>query len=97
MSSRTATAGIGTDVTFFRVAVVMSAVHVKPGRASGTGSSRITTTLKFVACVPAEAAVAWIWLLQISLTCPFDDFLWCVSLERVRYLTLSVCDSDVVS
>ena len=29
----------------------MSAVQVKPGRTSGTGSSSITTTLKFVACV----------------------------------------------
>ena len=31
-SSRTATAGIGTDTTSLRVAVVMSAVQVKPGR-----------------------------------------------------------------
>ncbi len=33
-----------------RTAVVMSAVHVKPGRTSGTCSSSVTTTLKFVAC-----------------------------------------------
>ena len=38
--------------TFLRVAVVMSAVHVNPGRTSGTSSSSTTTTLKLVACVP---------------------------------------------
>ena len=56
MSSRTATDGIGTDVTSFRVAVVMSAVHVKPGRTSGTASSSTTTTLNVVACVPVVPA-----------------------------------------
>ena len=46
---------------YLRVAVVMSAVHVKPGRTSGTGSSSTTTTLKFVAWVPADAAVV-VWM-----------------------------------
>ena len=48
-SSRTATAAIGTAVTFGRVAVVMSAVQVKPGRTSGMSPSITTTTLKLVA------------------------------------------------
>jgi hypothetical protein len=34
----------------------MSAVAVKPGRTSGTGSSSTTTTLKFVACVAVAPA-----------------------------------------
>ena len=72
-SSRTATAGIGTAVTSFRVAVVTSAVQVKPGRTLGTGSSSITTTLKLVACVPAVCVAAWIGLLPISVTCPLND------------------------
>ena len=41
---------IGTATTFLRVAVVMSAVQVNPGRTSGTSSSSVITTLKFVAC-----------------------------------------------
>ena len=62
----------------FRVAVVMSAVHVKPGRTSGIGSSSITTTLKLVACVVWDGAAdvpvpaGWIGLLPISVTCPLN-------------------------
>jgi hypothetical protein len=47
-------AWIGTASTLRRVAVVISAVQVNPGRTSGTSSDSVTTTLKFVACgVPA--------------------------------------------
>ena len=49
-SSRTVVAWIGIATTPLRVAVVMSAVHVNPGRTSGISSSSVTTTLKFVAC-----------------------------------------------
>ena len=56
--SRTVVAWIGTEIAFWRVAVVMTAVHVKPGLTSGTDSSRVTTTLKFVARVVAAAPVA---------------------------------------
>ena len=48
--SRTVSAWMGTDTTFFRVAVVISAVQVKPGRTSGTSSSIVMTTLNVVAC-----------------------------------------------
>ena len=34
--------------------------------------SKVTTTLKFVACVPAAAAVVWIGLLPISVTLPVN-------------------------
>ena len=50
-----------------RVAVVMSAVHVKPGRTSGILAVDRHATLKLVACV-AAAPVAWIGLLPISVT-----------------------------
>ena len=56
-----------------RVAVVISAVHVKPGLMPGISSSSVTTTLKFVACavlgMPRVAAF-WIGLLPISVTRP---------------------------
>ena len=54
-SSRTVSDWIGTDNACLRVAVVISAVHVKPGRTSGIWPSMVTTTLKFVAVrvVPA--------------------------------------------
>jgi len=81
-SSRTATAGIGTAVTFFRFAVVMSAVQVKPGRTSGMLSSITTTTLKLVACLePAFAPVAWIGLFPISVTCPANVLSGSASIE----------------
>ena len=58
-------------MTPLRVAVVISAVQVKPGRTSGRSSSRTTTTLKFVACRELAAApVACIGLLPISVTRP---------------------------
>ena len=58
-------------MTLVLVAVVMSAVQVKPGRTSGIGSSSMTTTLKLVAWFAAVLpAAAWMGLLPISLTCP---------------------------
>ena len=48
--SRTVSAWIGTETTFLRVAVVISAVQVKPGRTFGTSSSSVMTTLNVVAC-----------------------------------------------
>ncbi len=66
-SSRTATAGIGTATTSLRVAVVMSAVQVKPGRTSGIGLvEHHDLTLKLVACVAVAPVAAWIGLLPIS-------------------------------
>ena len=56
-SSRTVVAWIGTAIALSRTAVVISAVHVKPGRTSGISLSSVTTTLKFVACVDACAPV----------------------------------------
>jgi hypothetical protein len=71
--SRTVVAWIGTDTTLLRVAVVISAVQVNPGRTSGISSSTVTLTLKFVACVAAVGApVAWIGLLPISVTLPVN-------------------------
>ena len=62
---------MGTATTSLRVAVVISAVHVKPGRTSAISVSSVTTTLKLVACdddvVPLAA---WIGLLPISVTLP---------------------------
>ena len=64
---------MGTAVTLLFLDVVMSAVHVNPGRTSGTSSSSVTLTLKFVAC-RAEPAwpAAWIGLLPISVTCALN-------------------------
>jgi len=45
--SRTVNAWMGTATTSVREAVVISAVHVNPGRTSGTGSSMVTTTLSW--------------------------------------------------
>ena len=68
-----------------RVAVVISAVQVKPGRTSGTSSSSTTTTLKLVACVPVAAGVVvvdvWIGQLPISVTCPLNDLSGIASIE----------------
>ena len=69
ISSRTVVAWIGTATTLSRTAVVISAVHVKPGRTSGISLSSVTTTLKLVACVDA-CPVPWIGLLPISVTLP---------------------------
>ena len=50
---------MGTATTPARVAVVMAAVQVKPGRTSGIWPSIVTVTLKFVAVRAVElAAVA---------------------------------------
>ena len=64
---------MGTATTSFRVAVVISDVHVKPGRTSGISESIVTTTLKLVAW-RAAAPVAWIGLLPISVTFPVKVF-----------------------
>ena len=48
-NSRTVSAWMGTATTWPRVAVVISAVQVNPGRTSGICSSMVTVTLKFVA------------------------------------------------
>ena len=48
-TSRTVVAWMGTATTSFRVAVVISDVHVNPGRTSGISLSSVTTTLKLVA------------------------------------------------
>ena len=54
-----------------RVAVVISAVQVKPGRTSGTSSSSVMTTLNVVAWRwPVPCVAAWIGLLPISVTRP---------------------------
>ena len=50
------------------VAVVISAVQVKPGRTSGIWPSIVTVTLKFVAVRVVPAPAAWIGLLPISVT-----------------------------
>ena len=59
---------MGTATTSLRVAVVMFAVAVNPGRTPGTSPSSVTTTRKLVACDPA--ASLWIGLLPISVTTP---------------------------
>ncbi len=68
----------------------MSAVQVNPGRTSGTSSSMITTTLKFVAWVvwAAAAPVAWMGLFPISLTCPLN-----VLSGRASIVILAGCPS----
>ena len=70
LTSRTVVAWIGTPTTLVRIAVVMSAVHVKPGRTPGTSSLRVTTTLKFVAR-ESPCSLLWIGLLPISVTMPW--------------------------
>ena len=70
--SRTVVAWIGTATTFSRVAVVISAVQVKPGRTSGISPSSVTITLKLVACDAAVGPAAWIGLLPISVTLPVN-------------------------
>ena len=60
------------DSFFSRVAVVISAVHVKPGRTLGTSPSIVTTTMKLVARPVAAAPVAWIGLLPTSVTRPVN-------------------------
>ena len=72
-TSRTVVAWMGTASDALRVAVVISAVQVKPGRTPGMSPSTTTTTRKFVAsCValPAVPACGWIGLLPISVTRP---------------------------
>src|SRR5687768_13966153 len=78
--SRTVVAWIGTARTFLRVAVVISAVHVNPGRTLGTSPSSVSTTLKFVACEAAAAPGAWIGLLPISVTLAVNVWLGIASI-----------------
>ena len=54
------------------VAVVISAVQVKPGRTSGICPSICTVTLKLVAVRVVPVPVVWIGLLPISVTLPMN-------------------------
>ena len=84
VSSRTASAWIGTATAFSRSAVVMSAVQVNPGRTSGIWPSIVTTTLKLVAWRTPPAVAALIGLLPISVTFAVKD--WSGSASIVTFV-----------
>ena len=80
-------AWMGTARASCRVAVVMSAVQLNPGRTSGTCWSSVTFTRKFVACwVELDAPACWMGLLPISVTWPGN--VWSGSASMV---TLAGC------
>jgi hypothetical protein len=84
-------------VTCWRVAVVISAVHVKPGRTSGMASSTFTLTRKFVACEAADEPAAWIGLLPISTTCPANVLLAIASTVIFAFCPIMTCGMSVSS
>ena len=73
ITSRTVVAWIGTATArSSRVAVVISAVHVKPGRTSGISLVERDDDLEVRRLRAALAPAAWIGLLPISVTLPVN-------------------------
>ena len=77
LTSRTTTACTGTASTFSRVAVVISAVALRPGRRFGGGSLTVIVTLKSFGWLPVFApsvvwAAAWLPLPRTSAEAPIS-------------------------
>src|SRR5882724_5904278 len=65
-TSRTTTAWMGAARAFVRVAVVMSAVALSPGRRLGGGSLRVIVTLKSLAWLPVLLPAVWVWVAVVD-------------------------------